>query len=180
MKWVTRDYVHLDRVATPWLIRRFVDADALFVFVPWGEEASRPADAIPFAIPGCELGPHDANGTTFDKVIAKYGLADPALASVADVIRSGVDIVLHGARPGADDAHGRIAWGLLALSEGMMLTHRGDDAVIEASLAIYDALYANFRAHHLVAAGGKTIPPPDRLGPTVPTRFLRDVLDGRL
>lgn len=57
MKWVTRDYVHLDRVASPWLITRFVDPQAEFVFVPWGAEDQRAADAIPLALPGAELGP---------------------------------------------------------------------------------------------------------------------------
>src|ERR1700691_2338669 len=64
MKWVTRDFVHLDRVASPWLIKRFIDRDAVFVFVPWGAEERRPADAIPFALPGAEIGPHDQEGTT--------------------------------------------------------------------------------------------------------------------
>jgi hypothetical protein len=86
MKWVTRDFVHLDRVACPWLIRRFIDTDAEFVFVPWGEESRRPADAIAFAIPGAELGPHDAQGTTFEKLLAKYKLDDPSLAEIQRVI----------------------------------------------------------------------------------------------
>ena len=52
MKWVTRSYVHLDRVASPWLIKRFIDKDAIFVFAPYGEEHFRPKDATAFAIPG--------------------------------------------------------------------------------------------------------------------------------
>ena len=63
MKWVTRDFVHLDRVASPWLIKRFVDRDAEFVFVPWLEEDARPPDAVPLALPGGELSAHDAAGT---------------------------------------------------------------------------------------------------------------------
>jgi hypothetical protein len=83
MKWVTRDFVHLDRVASPWLIKRFIDRDAVFVFVPWGKEDRRPADAIPFALPGAEIGPHDHEGTTFAKLLKKYRLDDPALHSSA-------------------------------------------------------------------------------------------------
>ncbi|MDB5686587.1 MAG: chromate resistance protein, partial [Rhizorhabdus sp.] len=60
MKWVSRDFVHFDRVVTPWLILRFVDPEAEFILVPWGKEDERPADAIPYAIPGVELGSHDA------------------------------------------------------------------------------------------------------------------------
>jgi hypothetical protein len=79
MKWVTRDFVHLDRVASPWLIKRFIDRDAVFVFVPWAGEDAAPAVAVPFALPGAEIGPHDAEGSTFAKLLAKYQLDDPAL-----------------------------------------------------------------------------------------------------
>lgn len=175
--WVTKDFVHLDRVACPWLIKRFIDVEATFVFVPWGAEHLRPADAIPFAIAGTELGPHDASGTTFDKVLRKYGLVDPALAAIADIIRAGVDFVLHKNRPAADDAHGQMAYGLLAISEGMMLLKQPDAAIIEASLVVYDALYANFKAHHVLAARGLTLPPMAGKGPTLPTLFLRELLN---
>lgn len=177
MMWVTKDFVHLDRVACPWLIKRFIDVEATFVFVPWGAEHLRPADAIPFAIAGTELGPHDASGTTFDKVLRKYGLVDPALAAIADIIRAGVDFVLHKNRPAADDAHGQMAYGLLAISEGMMLLKQPDAAIIEASLVVYDALYANFKAHHVLAARGLTLPPMAGKGPTLPTLFLRELLN---
>lgn len=177
MKWVTRDFVHLDRVACPWLIKRFVDPAAEFAFVPWGDEQRRPADATPFAIPGAELGPHDAHGTTFDKIVARYRLDDPAVHAIARIVRAGVAFVLHHERPAADDEHGQMAFGLLAISEGMMLRHRTDQAIIDASLPVYDALYANFRAHHLVQARGLTVPKPDARGPTAPAMFLRKVLD---
>ncbi len=176
MKWVTRDFVHLDRVACPWLIKRFIDPDASFVFVPWGEEHLRPADAIPFAIAGTELGPHDAAGTTFDKVLRKYDLNDPALAAIADIIRAGVDFVLHQKRPAADNEHGQMAYGLLAISEGMMLLKQPDSAIIDASMVVYDALYANFKAHHLVASRGLQLPPMEGKGPSRPTMFLRELL----
>ena len=55
MKWVTRNHPHIDRVASPWLIKRFVDTEAEFVFVGWGKDEALPADATPFAIPGAEL-----------------------------------------------------------------------------------------------------------------------------
>ena len=176
MKWVTRDYVHLDRVASPWLIKRFVDPDAIFMFVPWGAEDPRPADAIPLALPGAELGPHDASGTTFQKILAKYKLADPALQRLGTVIAKGVDYVLHDFRPAAGDTDGQIAVGLLAVAEGMLLLHTDDARVLETSFVVYDALYANFRAHHLAAAQGRTIPEHQGRGPTLPTDFLRQVL----
>lgn len=176
MKWVTRDYVHLDRVASPWLIRRFVDREATFVFVPWGEEHRRPPDAIPLALPGAELGPHDDKGTTFAKILVKYGLKDPALDRMARVIAKGVDYVLHDFRPDAGDTDGQVAVGLLAFAEGMLLLHTDDARILDASMLVYDALYQNFRAHALVAAQGLTIPAHAGRGPTLPTEFLRRVI----
>jgi hypothetical protein len=177
MKWVTRDFVHLDRMASPWLIQRFVDPQAQFVFVPWGQEDTRPSDAIPFGLPGVELGSHDEHGTTFEKILRKYALDDPSLHNIARVIHSGVAQVLHHAQVGPDDRWGQIAAGLLAISEGMMLVHPSDDAILQASFPVYDALYANLRAHALVSQKNLEIPGYQGLGPTLPTRFLRQVLN---
>lgn len=177
MKWVTRAYVHLDRVASPWLIRRFIDQDAEFVFVPWGEEDRRPPDAIPFALPGTEIGPHDDQGTTFRKLLVRYRLTDPALDAMERIIAAGVDYVLHGYRPGPADRNGQMAVGLVGIAEGMMLLHHPDADIIRASLAVYDALYMLLTAEHLVAAGGRTVPGhADGRGPTSKTDFLRALL----
>jgi hypothetical protein len=176
MKWVTRDFVHLDRVASPWLIKRFVDRDAVFVFVPWDHKGPLPADATPLALPGAELGPHDAQGTTFEKIVAKYKFTDPAITDIARIIHLGVDYVLKGYRPDANDRFGQIAVGLLATAEGILLLHDDDARIIEASLPVYDALYANLRAHHLLHQSGEKLPESQGLGPTLPTRFLRELL----
>lgn len=176
MKWVTRDFVHLDRVASPWLIKRFIDPGAVFVFVPWGEEERRPADAIPFALPGAEIGPHDKDGSTFDKLIAKYSLDDPALNEIAKVITAGIDYVVHNYRPEATDRHGQMAVGLLAYSEGAMLLIEDDATIIERSLPVYDALYAYFTAHRLAEAKGEPLPAHGGRGPTNKTLYLRDLL----
>ena len=176
MKWVTRDYVHLDRVASPWLIKRFVDKDARFVFVPWGEEDKRPADAIPLALPGAELGPHDAQGTTFEKIVAKYKITDPSIGEIAQVIHLGVAYVLEGYRPTPDDRFGQIAVGLLAYAEGVLLLNDDDNAILDASFPAYDALYANFRAHHLMKQKGAKLPAAQGRGPTLTTQFLRGLL----
>jgi hypothetical protein len=79
MKWVTRDYVHLDRMACIWLIKRFVDRQATFSFVPWGQENSRASEDIAFSIPQTELSPHDEGGTTFQKIlrVGHGGLRNP-------------------------------------------------------------------------------------------------------
>jgi hypothetical protein len=172
MKWVTRDFVHLDRVASPWLIKRFIDRDAVFVFVPWGE-GPRPEVAIPFALPGAELGPHDTAGSTFRKLLMKYRLDDPALDALARIIEAGIDYVLHDVQP---EGSARTALGLLAISEGTMLLEDDDAAIIARSLPLYDALYAYLTAHHLAQAKGTPLPADEGLGPTRPTRYLRELL----
>ncbi len=179
MKWVTREYVHLDRVASPWLIKRFVDRDAEFVFVPWLHQHRAPADAIPLALPGAELGPHDAAGTTFDKIVAKYAIADPAIARLARIIKAGVAYVLEGYRPGRDDTDGQTAVGLLAIAEGMMLTHQQDNAILDASFVVYDALYANFRTDALIESRGLAQPTgDDGRGPSQHIEFRRGIYNG--
>jgi hypothetical protein len=176
MKWVTKDYVHLDRVACPWLIKRFIDRDAEFSFVPWDAQTRLPPDAIPFAIAGAELGPHDESGPTFRKILDKYGLEDAALERIAQVIKAGVDHVLHGYHPPLDDTNGQIAVGLLAVSEGMMLNHLADQEILDASFPVYDALYANFKAHALMESKGIAMPKPTARGPKEKTDLLRALL----
>ena len=150
MKWVTREHVHLDRVACPWLIKRFIDQEAEFVFVPWGKEDERPADAIPFAIPGVELSPHDDDGSTFDKLMRNHNLTDPALKYVADLINSGIHQALHRGHKDEMDVPAIEGVGLNGLSEGIMLISDGDDDNIEKSMLVYDAFYAWSRAKVLV------------------------------
>jgi len=89
MLWVTREYVHVDRVACPWLIRRFVDSEAEFLFVPKSQvdRVAKETGAIPFDAPGVELGHHDGQ-CSFDAIIAKYGLQDPALLYLAKIVNA--------------------------------------------------------------------------------------------
>jgi hypothetical protein len=123
-----------------------------------------------------ELSAHDEHGTTFEKIIRKYALDDPSLHDIARVIHSGVAQVLHHAKVASDDRWGQIAAGLLAISEGMMLVHTSDEAILQASFPVYDALYANLHAHALVSQKNLELPGYQGLGPTLPTRFLRQVL----
>ena len=150
MKWVTTDNVHLDRVACPWLIRRFVDPQAEFTFVTRDKQDQLPQGATPFAIVGAELGPHEAGETTFHKIIKKYNLDDAALAIMASVVGSGVHHALHKGKEDVNDVDALEGIGLDALSEGMMLTSEGDINNIDQSMAMYDALYAYCKAHVLV------------------------------
>jgi hypothetical protein len=163
-------------MACVWLIKRFVDKEANFYYVPWGQEHSRDLKHIAFSIPGVELSPHDSNGTTFLKILRKYEVCDPALEEMALMIQKGVDHVLHGYHPAPQDRLGQMAIGLLAISEGMMLSHLTDDAIAKANTPVYDALYDNFKVHEIVKAKGLQIPRDHSLGPTLPTQFLRQLL----
>ena len=147
MRWVTTANVHFDRVASPWLIKRFVDPEAQFLFVARDQVDQRPPDAIPVAIPGATLGPHDENGTTFEKIIKEYNLQDPALNLMARVVASGVNYVVHDYRPLSDDRYGQIAVGYLAFQDGMILFKDTDAERLEASYVAYDCLYALFKAN---------------------------------
>jgi hypothetical protein len=152
MRWVTRAHVHLDRVACAWLILRFVDPEAELEFVSWGSEHQRSAAAIPFGLPGVELGTHDEAGTTFDKFLRKYSLDDPALTVMAGIIAAGVHHAMHRGQPEANDATPPAGIGLDVLSVGLMLLHDDDLANITASLPMYDALYVSCQADALQRA----------------------------
>ncbi len=160
MKWVSRDFIHFDRVVTPWLILRFVDPEAEFIFVPWGKEDERPADAIPYALPGVELGPHDAEGTTFDRVMAKYELGDPGLDLMAQVVRNGVNKTLFDIDPPRDRGGGLME-GVMAAIEGLMLSSATDHETIARALPVLDGLYAMFRAEDVARRRGNGPPPTD-------------------
>jgi hypothetical protein len=135
MLWVTRSHVHVDRVACPWLIKRFVDSDADFLFVPKSEVEKVAADkgAIPFDAPGVELGHHEGK-CSFEAIIMKYELADPALLRLAKIVHA-ADIA---ADLNADD----IAPGLEAIATGFGIIFPDDHANLAAQFSVYDALYA--------------------------------------
>jgi hypothetical protein len=135
MKWITRAGAKVDRVACPWLIRRFIDPQAEFLFVPSDKvlETARSEQATPFDVHGVELG-HANGGCSFETILTKYRLADPALQRLARIVHA-ADIAedLHTAPEGA---------GLLALSEGMARMCPDDHKKLEAMFPVYDALYA--------------------------------------
>ena len=89
MKWVTRSHVHVDRVACPWLISRFVDSDAEFLFVPKNqvERVVKDTGTIPFDAPNVELG-HKDGKCSFESIIEKYGLTDPGLLRLAKIVHA--------------------------------------------------------------------------------------------
>ena len=133
-RWVTRERPKIDRIACPWLIRRFIDADAKFLYVP-AAQVKETAQAIPFDVPGAEFG-HHGERCSFDAFIEQFNLRDAALDRLARIVR-------------AADTH-RLdlapeAAGLLAISTGLGKTIADDHALLEHGMAVYDALYAACR-----------------------------------
>lgn len=137
MKWITRSHVHVDRVACPWLIKRFVDSNAEFIFVA-PEMVVETADkegAVPFDIANVELG-HKDGSCSFVSIINKYHLKDKALLALADAVNA--------ADTGALESN-RYASGLEALAQGFSVMYPDDNTNIEKQFLMYDALYAFFR-----------------------------------
>lgn len=137
MKWITRERPKIDRVACPWLIKRFVDPDAEILYVPAAEVADTAIreDAIPFDVPGVELG-HHGDRCSFDAIIYKYGLTDPALLRLARIVRAADTPAKHLAPQ---------ASGLEAIAEGFRLLYSDDQLLLARELVVYDALYAYCR-----------------------------------
>jgi hypothetical protein len=139
MKWVTRERPKVDRVACPWLIKRFVDPQAEFLYVPPDEvmQTAQRENATPFDIANVELGHHGAE-CSFDAIIKKYQLTDRALQRLALIVR-GADTDAKNLTPESR--------GLEAIAEGFRLVYRDDHELLEREMAVYDALYAYCRAN---------------------------------
>ncbi len=135
MKWITRSHVHVDRVACPWLITRFVDNEAEFLFVPKNQvdRAAKEWDAIPFDAPGVELGHHDKR-CSFESIMLKYELKDPALVRLAQIV--------HAADVAEDIDRDPVARGLDAIAVGFGLRYPNDEENLLHQFEMYDALYA--------------------------------------
>jgi hypothetical protein len=135
MQWITRSHVHVDRVACPWLIRRFVDDRTEFLFVPADplEQKVNETGAIPFDTPGVELG-HQEGRCSFESIILKYGLKDSALVRMAKTV--------HAADVREDIDTDLIARGLEAIAAGFRLRYPDDMENLTHQMDVYDALYA--------------------------------------
>lgn len=134
MRWITRERPKIDRIACPWLIRNFVDSEAEFIYVPKEAvfEKAKTLNAIPYDIPGAEY-THEGERCTFDYIIEKHGLTEPALLQLADIVR------------GADTARFDLAQqaaGLWAISAGLSYNFKDDQEQLAAGMMIYDALYS--------------------------------------
>jgi hypothetical protein len=137
VKWVTREDAKVDRIACPWLIRRFIDAHAEFLFVPSSEviDVATREGAIPFDVKGAEIG-HVDGRCSFESIVLKYNLSgDPALMALAKIVHA-ADVTpdLHTSPEGP---------GLKAIAHGFSLLYGLDDGKkIERESPLYDALYA--------------------------------------
>ena len=139
MKWVTRERPKIDRIACPWLIKRFIDEKAEFLYVPKDQvlKVAREQDAIPYDIPNVEL-THDGDLCSFDAFLKKYKLTDLALEKLALVVR-GADTDTHELSP--------ICSGLLAITLGLGHAFQNDHEMLKHGMVIYDALYAWCKYH---------------------------------
>ncbi|HEV2013331.1 MAG TPA: chromate resistance protein ChrB domain-containing protein [Candidatus Dormibacteraeota bacterium] len=136
MKWITRANANVDRIACPWLIKRFVDPQAEFLFVPADQvtATAQREGAIPYDVPNAELG-HVDGRCSFESIVRKYQLTDPALIRLARIV--------HGADVAEDMAITPQSAGLSAVARGYQLLHgEADQEKIRLESPMYDALYA--------------------------------------
>jgi hypothetical protein len=135
MKWLTRSHVHVDRVACPWLISRFVDNEAEFLFAPKSQidRVAAETGAIPFDAPNVELGHHDGR-CSFESIMLKYDLKDPGLVRLAKIV--------HAADVEADIDTDPVGRGLEAIATGYSLRYPDDEENLLHQFEVYDALYA--------------------------------------
>ena len=134
MQWITRARPKIDRIACPWLITRFIDPQAEFLYVAAADVLRIAAEtgATPYDIPGVEMG-HNGELCSFDAFLKKYQLTDPALQQLASIVR------------GADTSRLDLApqaAGLLAISLGLSHNFPDDHEMLKQGIVIYDALYA--------------------------------------
>ena len=143
MKWVTREKARVDRIACPWLITRFIDKEPAFLFVPARDvlAVAKQEEAIPYDVPGVELG-HHGDDCSFDAFLDKYKLTDPALLELAPIVR-GADTEARGLTPESA--------GLYAVATGFQAIARDDFDNMKLQFPVYDALYDYCRARLMAA-----------------------------
>lgn len=134
MRWITRERPKIDRIACPWLIRNFVDKSAEFIYVPKEQVFAKAEElkAIPYDIPGAEYS-HEGDFCTFDYIIKKHNLSDPAIDQIALIVR-GADTDSFELAPQAA--------GLWAISAGLSYNIKDDHEQLAIGMKIYDALYS--------------------------------------
>ncbi|MDL2145492.1 chromate resistance protein [Flavobacterium tructae] len=164
MKWITRERPKIDRIACPWLIRNFVDPEAEFIYVPFDQvlDKAKELNAVPFDIPNVEF-THYQEQCTFDYIVKKYKIEDPAISIMAGIVR------------GADTDRHEIAKesaGLWAVSAGLSHNITDDYKLLETGMVLYDALYS--WASHLYKQKHLENSPFENLLHEVYNKFLKD------
>jgi len=141
VRWITRERVKVDRVACPWLVRRFIDPEAEFVFLPHGTDWAR-VDGIVYDVPDCELG-HHGEGVSFDAILEKYRVTDPALRLLAEIVRA-ADSHPTNPHPAGE--------GLRWIAHGFASLGLSDHEILDREFVVYDALYA--QCQRQISPGG--------------------------
>ena len=134
MKWITRKRPKIDRIACPWLIKNFVDPEAEFIYVPKEEvfKKAKELGAIPYDIPGAEY-THEGHYCTFDYIVKKHTIDDPAVQQIATIVRGADTDSFHLAPQAA---------GLWAISAGLSHNYKNDQELLDLGMKLYDALYS--------------------------------------
>lgn len=134
MKWITRERPKIDRIACPWLIKKFVDNDAEFIYVPKDEvfEKAKELNAIPYDIVGAEYS-HYGSQCTFDYIIKRHNIVDEAILQIAEIVRGADTDSFYLASQSA---------GLWAISAGLSYNYKDDHEMLEIGMKVYDALYS--------------------------------------
>jgi hypothetical protein len=135
MKWITRERVKVDLVACPWIIKKFVDPEAEFIFLPHDTDWDAIEDGTVFDVPGCELG-HHGDEVSFDAILKKYRLTDPALALLAHIVRAADSHPEH-PHPAGE--------GLRWIAHGFSALGLSDREILAREFIVYDALFAECR-----------------------------------
>ncbi|HJS38822.1 MAG TPA: chromate resistance protein ChrB domain-containing protein [Burkholderiales bacterium] len=133
-RWVTRERPKVDRIACPWLVRRFIDPDAEFLYVPKEDvlRVAKERSAIPYDVPDVEF-THVGGRCSFDAFVYRYHLTDPAMQELASIVR--------GADTNRPDLAPQAA-GLVSVSLGLSALYADDHEMLEHGMVVYDALYA--------------------------------------
>ena len=132
MKWITREKIKVDRVACPWLIQKFIDPQAEFVFLPATTDWANVKDGTVYDVPNCELG-HHGEDVSFNSILKKYRLNDPALQLLSEIVRAA------DSHPGDPHPAGE---GLRWVAHGFSALGLSDHEILQREFVVYDALYA--------------------------------------
>jgi hypothetical protein len=132
MKWITRERVKVDRVACPWLIAKFIDPDAEFIFLSGKPDWNSLTGGIVYDVPGCQLG-HHGEDVSFNSILKEYKLNDPALLLLGEIVRAA------DSHPSSPHPAGE---GLRWIAHGFSELGLSDPDILAAEFVVYDALYA--------------------------------------